>query len=163
MNTNKLVKLSLLLAISVVISYFESFIPTIVPGVKLGLANVISLILIYNYDYREAFVVIFLRILIVSFIRGTFLNYPFYMSLCGGLLAYLAMIVFRKLDRFTEVGVSVAGAFYHTLGQILVATLFTKTVEIIYLFCFIALFCIITGIISGLIANKLNKHYKKMI
>ena len=93
---NKIIILAFYLAISIIVSYVETFIPIPIPGVKLGLANVIILFLLYEDNFYDALIILIGRILIVSFIRGTFLNVTFFMSLGGGVASYLAMLIFSK-------------------------------------------------------------------
>lgn len=151
-NIKRLSIISMLLAMAIVLSYLESFIPMFVPGLKLGLANIIILIMLYEFRYYEAFIVQITRIIIVALIRGTLLNPIFFMSLTGGILAYLIMLLFSRLKIFTPIGVSVIGAIFHTIGQIVVAFIIINVMEIAYYLPFIALLSVGTGILSGLIA-----------
>ena len=82
-KVKKLVLLSIMLAIAIVVGYVESFIPIPVPGVKLGLANVVILLLLYEDNIVDAFIVLILRIFLTGFILGTFLTPTWYMSLAG--------------------------------------------------------------------------------
>lgn len=157
-NIKRLSIISMLLAMAIVLSYLESFTPMFIPGFKLGLANVIILIMIYEFKYYEAFIVQITRIIIVALIRGTLLNPVFFMSLVGGILAYLMMLLFSKLKLFTPIGVSVIGAIFHTVGQIVVAIIIMNASEVIYYLPFIALLSVITGILSGLIAYTYLKR-----
>ncbi|MBQ9520331.1 MAG: Gx transporter family protein [Acholeplasmatales bacterium] len=151
--------ISMLAAIAIVLGYAESLIPLSIPGVKLGLANVIILIMIYEFKWYEALGVNVIRILIVSLIRGTFLSAPFFMSLSGGLLSFIMMLLFSKIKIFTSLGVSVLGSIFHVTGQILVAIIIMGTNAIIYYLPFIALLSLLTGVLSGLITyNYLSRH-----
>ena len=89
--------IAMLLAVAIVLSYLESFIPIWIPGVKLGLANVIILIMLYEFKFYEAGIVDILRILVVALIRGTFMSPTFFMSLSGGILSYFVMLPFILL------------------------------------------------------------------
>ena len=124
--------IGMLLAISIVVSYLESFIPIFIPGVKLGLANAIILIMLYEFKWYEAFIVDILRILVVSFVRGTFLTPTFLMSITGGILSYLIMLLFSRIKLFSSVGVSVLGSLAHVSGQILIASILIDSIDIFY-------------------------------
>lgn len=145
--------IAMLLAMAIVLSIMESFIPVWIPGVKLGLANVIILIMLYEFKSWEAFIVQLLRILLASILRGTFLGPAFYMSISGGVLAFIIMFIFVKIKIFTPVGVSSASAIAHATGQILVAMWILGTTAVVYYLPFIMLLSLITGIISGIIAD----------
>lgn len=151
-NIKRIAIIAMLLSMAIVVSVIESFIPMFIPGFKLGLANVIILIMLYEFNAYEAFSVQILRILAVALIRGLFLSPAFFMSLAGGILSFIMMLIFRHLKLFTPIGVSVVGAVFHSLGQILVAIILIGTNAVIYYFPFIALLSLGTGILSGLIA-----------
>ena len=152
-DIKRLAIVAMLLSISVVLGYVESLIPMFIPGVKLGLANVIVLIMLYEFKFYEALIVDLLRIFIVSLILSTFLTPVFYMSLFGGILSYLVMLLFSKINFFSPIGVSVIGALFHCVGQILVAMILLSTSLVLYYLPFIMLFSILTGIITGLITK----------
>lgn len=149
---------SMFLALAIVIGYVESFIPLFIPGFKLGLANVIIMIMIYEFKWYEAFLVDVLRIIILGIIFGTLLNPIFFMSLVGGLLSFIVMLIFSKLKVFSIIGVSVLGALSHSFGQIIVAMIILSLNAVIYFFPFIALLSLGSGILSGLIARTYLKR-----
>ncbi len=168
MNSNriklqKIIVLSLYLAISIVISYVETFIPIPIPGVKLGLANVITLFLLYEGKWYDAFFILLARILIVSFIRGTFLNVTFFMSLGGGFIAFIVMIIFSRFKFLSSVTVSVLGSVCHCCGQILVAYLYTSTSAIVYYLPIIMFLSIITGILSGIVCILMRRRSNDLL
>jgi heptaprenyl diphosphate synthase len=148
----------MLLAMAIVVSVLESFIPMFIPGFKLGLANVITLIMLYEFRSSEAFLVQILRIVIVGLLRGTFLSPIFIMSISGGLLSFLFMWIFTKFKLFTPIGVSVLGAVTHSLGQIAAAIFIIGTDAIMYYFPFIGLLSLGSGILSGVIAYTYLKR-----
>ncbi|MDC0558913.1 Gx transporter family protein [Candidatus Izimaplasma bacterium] len=161
MKTKRLTFLAIMLAISIVLSYVESFIPLPVPGVKLGLANVITLIVMYIYGEKDAFLILILRIFFVGIFRGTIATPTFFLSLSGGMTAFLLMFSFKKLKVFSIVGISVMGAFGHSVGQILMAMFLLNSPEIAYWLPFIVGISIVTGVITGLIANRFVEIIKK--
>jgi len=152
-NLKRLIIIAMLLAIAIVINYVESFIPVIVPGVKLGLANVIILLMIYEFKFYEALIVDILRIFVVSLIRGTLFQPIFFMALFGGLASYLIMLLFSKIKIFSAIGTSALGAIFHTFGQIIALIVLISTPEVINYIPIIGLFSLLTGILSGFICH----------
>lgn len=150
--------IAMLLAVAIVLSYLESFIPIWIPGVKLGLANVIILIMLYEFKFYEAGIVDILRILVVALIRGTFMSPTFFMSLSGGILSYCVMLLFSRIKVFSIIGVSVLGSISHGVGQIAVAIIIMGTQAVAYYLPFILLLSLGTGILSGFIARSYLKR-----
>lgn len=143
----------MLLAISIVLAIVETFLPPIpVPGVKLGLANVVTLIILVIFNRKDAFIVLIIRIVLVSLLRGNIFNISFFLSLSGGLMAYILMVLSYKFKYFSLVGVSISGAFGHSLGQIIMAIFLLSTPSLIYYFPYILLLSIGTGVVTGYIA-----------
>ncbi len=161
MKTKRLVILSVLLASAIVIGYIESFIPAFfIPGVKLGLANIVVLICILNFKWYEALIISIFRVIIVSLLVGTFLNVTFLMSLSGALFSFTIMEIIAKTKfRFT-VFISVLGSTMHAVGQIIMAMIIMSTASIFYYLPFILLLSIPTGIFVGLVVTLIQKsHY----
>ena len=159
MNIHKMAITGILTAGAIVIGIIESFIPSIgIPGVKLGLANIIILITLYELGILEALFVNLARVFIVGLLRGTIFTMGFFMSLTGAILSLGIMILFHLLiKKFSIIGVSVIGALFHVFGQILVAWLFLSTPYILYYLPVIAISAIITGVFVGIIANLVIK------
>ena len=159
MNIHKMAITGILTAGAIVIGIIESFIPSIgIPGVKLGLANIIILITLYELGILEALFVNLARVFIVGLLRGTIFTMGFFMSLTGAILSLGIMILFHLLiKKFSIIGVSVIGALFHVFVQILVALLFLYTPYILYYLPVIAISAIITGVFVGIIANLLIK------
>ncbi len=158
MSIKRLAINAMLMAMAIVLSIVESFIPVFVPGVKLGLANVIILIMLYEFSIKEAFIVNVLRILLVGLLRGTFLSPTFVMSLSGGMLSFLVMMLFSRIKVFSVIGVSVLGAISHSLGQIIAAIFLLSTDAVIYYLPFIAILSLLTGVFSGVICRLYLKR-----
>lgn len=153
MKTKRLTLLSMLLAISIVLAIVETFLPPIpVPGVKLGLANVVTLIVLVIFNQKDAFIVLIMRIVLVALLRGSIFNISFFLSFSGGMLAYVFMVLTYRFKHFSLVGVSISGAFGHSFGQILMAILLLSTPSLVYYFPYILLLSIGTGIVTGYIA-----------
>ena len=155
MKVQKMALLGILTAGAIVIAILESFIPSIgIPGVKLGLANIVILIILYELGVIEAVIVNLLRVLVVGFVRGTFLSMGFLMSITGAVFSLGIMIIFYLLiKKFSIIGVSVIGAVFHVFGQILIAMLFLGTAYIVLYLPFIAISAIITGVFVGIVAK----------
>ena len=159
MNPRKMSLIAMLSALATAIGVAESFIPSIgIPGVKLGLANIIILITLYELGVGEAFTVNIFRVFLVGMIRGTIFSMGFLMSLTGAILSLGIMIIFYLLiKKFSVIGVSVIGSLFHIFGQVLVAMAFLGSSYILLYLPFIAISAVITGIFVGLVANAIIK------
>ena len=151
MNVHKLVLISVLTASAIVIGIAESFIPSfLIPGIKLGLANIVILITLYELGVLEATFINLTRVVIVALVRGSLFTYGFLMSLTGAILSLGIMIIFYLLvKKFSIVGVSVIGSLFHVTGQIIIAMIFLESVYILYYLPIIAIAAIITGVLVG--------------
>ena len=158
-SVHRIALLGVLTAGAVVIAIIESFIPSIgIPGVKLGLANIIILITLYELGVLEAIEVNLIRVVVVGLVRGTFLSFGFLMSLTGAVLSLGVMILLYLLTKkFSIIGVSVIGSLFHVIGQILVAMIYLGTAYIVLYLPIIGLSAIITGVIVGIIAQLVIK------
>ncbi len=117
----KITILAMLVAVGILMQLIESFFPLvmIIPGYKLGLANIASLFALYAFGIQEMVIVTFLRVFLASLATGTLFSIPFILSISGCILSCLAMALAKKSGWFTIYGVSVAGAASHTFGQVL--------------------------------------------
>ena len=159
MKVQKMALLGILTAGAIVIAILESFIPSIgIPGVKLGLANIVILVILYELGIVEAIIVNILRVIVVGLVRGTFLGMGFLMSLTGAAFSLGIMILFYLLiKKFSVIGVSVIGSVFHVGGQILIAMLYLGTAYIVLYLPIIAISAIITGVFVGVIARLIIK------
>ena len=155
MRTHRIVLIAMLTAFAIVIAFFESLIPSIgIPGVKLGLANIIILITLFEIGVVEAIFINIVRVLIVALARGTFLSMGFFMSLSGAFLSLGIMIIFCLLiKKFSVIGVSVIGSIFHVFGQILIAMIYLNSTYIFFYLPIIAISAIITGVLVGIVAR----------
>ena len=155
MKVQKMALLGVLTAAAIAIAILESFIPSVgIPGVKMGLANIVILIILYELGIWEAIVVNLLRVLTVSLVRGTFLSMGFLMSLTGAVFSLGIMILFHLLiKKFSIIGVSVIGSLFHVVGQILIAMIFLGSAYIFLYLPVIAISAIITGVFVGIVAK----------
>ena len=155
MKVQKIALLGVLTAATIVIAIAESFIPSIgIPGIKLGLANIMILITLYELGILEAAGINLARVFVVSLVRGTFLSMGFFMSLTGAVFSLGIMILFYVVVRkFSIIGVSVIGSLFHVFGQILVAIFYLGSGYVIYYLPVIAVSAIITGVLVGVTAR----------
>ena len=143
----KLTLLSVLTATALILSYAESVLPPLfpsVPGIKVGLPNIVIIFVLYRMGVRSAVSVSLVRICIAALLFGSPLSFVY--SLAGAFLSLTVMALLKKLNILSTVGVSVAGGILHNMGQILAAMLLLQTVQIGYYFIILA----ITGTVSGL-------------
>ncbi len=148
--------IAMFLALAVVLSYVEGFLPSPVPGVKLGLAQIVMLLLIYDFSWHEALLVDLGRIFLVSLLRGDIFTLSFFMSLAGGMLSFVVMLFARHaLRRLTVYGVSLLGAYAHSFGQVAVLAAIMGNGDAFYYFPFIALLSVLTGLFTAFVAERL--------
>lgn len=160
-SVKHLVTLAMFTTMSLVIFVLEAQIPIPVPipGIKLGLANVITLFVLQKYRVRDALAVLLLRILLGSLFTGTLVS-CFY-SLCGGLLCLLGTaLLCRLLPRKYLWFISVCGAILHNIGQIFAAMLVMQTTQIMWYFPFLLLSGCVTGLFTGFVAAFLVQHWE---
>lgn len=161
----KLIFLSLLVSLGLALSIIESMIPIpiMLPGMKLGLANIVCLITLVLFGCKEAFVVAILRSLVFALATGGFSGLAY--SLSGAILSTLAMsIIFRYYSRyFSLIGVSIFGAIFHNVGQLLAASLIMENLKIFSYFPFMTLLSLFTGYFVGLGSTLASKNMKKII
>ena len=159
MNVRKLALIGILTSLAIVLSIAESFIPSIgIPGVKLGLANIVILLVLYEIGILEAILINLLRVVVTGLVRGTFLSMGFLMSLTGAVLSLGIMILFYLLiKKFSIIGVSVIGSIFHVTGQICIAMIFLGSAYVILYLPVIAISAIITGVLVGITAQLIIK------
>lgn len=157
MKVQKIALLGVLLAATIVIAILESFIPSFtIPGIKLGFANIVILVTLYEVGIIEAVFINLVRVIVVSLVRGSFLSMGFFMSLTGAFLSLGVMILLKLvIKKFSIVGVSVIGSMFHVTGQILIAMLYMNSAYVVFYLPFIGLAAVITGVIVGLVAGAI--------
>lgn len=161
MEIKKITQLSLLLALSVVLNIIESVIPILngmIPGVKLGLANIITLYVLYNYEPKDALSISIMRVFIVGILRTGLLSIPFFLSLGGSILSTVAMILCKKYTRLSIIGISIIGSIFHSTGQLLIASFLLENTTLIYYWPWIILLAIPTGYTVGFLTSKLPQE-----
>ena len=132
-----------------------------VPGVKLGLANVVTLVCLYILGTKVSFAVLIIRIGIASLLFGQPLSFVF--SIFGGLLSFAVIAILKKLfDADNIWAISVFGAFAHNLGQIIAAIIITAQLSVAYYFLFLVISSVVTGVFTGICAQYVIKNFKKL-
>ena len=151
-GTFHLVYLSLLLSLSPPLFLFEGMIPMpfLAPGAKLGLANIITVIALYTLPWRDAMLILILRIAIGSLLGGGPTVMAF--SLAGGLVSFGGMLALKLTGRFSVIGVSMAGGFLHNLGQLAIAAWAVESTGVLYYFPILGICGMVTGAVIGLLA-----------
>lgn len=164
MKIRKLTVLALFTTLALIIFTIESAIPPLVPipGVKLGLANIITLVVLRNYSGRDAFLVLVMRILLSSFFFGQALS--LFYSLAGGLLCFGAMWAVNKLlQRHFLFLTSVFGGVFHNLGQLGAAWVITRTAGVLAYLPFLILSGILTGLFTGLCTHFAQRYLQPVL
>lgn len=157
-NPKSVALLGICSALAMVLSYLESLIPLsfAVPGIKLGLANIAIVFVLYKLGAKEAVIVSLVRIVWVAILFGNALTLAY--SAAGAVLSLTAMILLKRTERFSTVGVSVIGGILHNTGQILVAMLVMETAQIVYYLPVLCISGIAAGVAVGLVSAILVKR-----
>jgi len=166
MEAQKLTRLSLFISTGIILFIVESFFPTPLPWIKVGIANIVTLTALYYYGIKEALVVAAFRIVIGALLRGMLFNPLFLISISGGMSAAIGMSLMYKYfkNRFSIIGVSIWGALIFNIMQIIVANLvFVKKMEIYYLLPVGIIFSVVFGFITGLVSYYFLLKSKKFI
>lgn len=151
-------------ALAVVLAILEQYVPIHavlpLPGIKLGIANVVSLVVLNKLDFKSALAILFIRCAIVSLLFGTPVS--FLMSLSGGLFSLCVMCLLLKGKKFFSVyGVSVAGAACHNIGQVICAAFVLKSVYVVAYLPILLLSSFLTGTLIGVLAAGCLKVFDK--
>lgn len=161
--TRRITTNALLAAAALIIFVIEAQIPPLVPvpGVKLGLANVITLFAMYKLGPKDTFAILLTRIILGSIFAGTAISFLF--SLTGGLFCYLiTLLLYRVFGEDRIWVVSVIGAVFHNIGQILAAMLVLRSAAVAAYLPALLLSGIITGVFTGLITQLVYKRLKNV-
>lgn len=155
-TVNKLTKLAIFLTLSIVLSYFESFIPLPIPGVKLGLANIAGLLVLYIFSIKEFLLIGITRVLVVGLLRGSLTSFLF--SLSGFILSSIVVILFYVLQKGSIFGLSISSACFHIIGQIIVCAILYSNILIINYLPILLLTSIASGLIVALFVSVILKR-----
>jgi heptaprenyl diphosphate synthase len=161
-DTKKITLIGIFVSFALVLSIFENSIPLpfVVPGAKLGLSNIVTLISIFLLGYREAFLILIIRIILGTAFSGGFSGLMY--SFSGGMMSYISMIVFIKIfkEKITPVGISATGSFFHSIGQIIVSVLVLENLRMFTYLPALSIASVISGTFTGMVAMVFIKKYK---
>lgn len=148
----------LVLALALIAGYAESLIPVAVaiPGIKLGAANSVILILLYMAGIKEAFLVNISRVVLSGFLFGSMSSILY--SLSGAVFSLLIMTLLKKMDRFSISGVSMSGGVFHNIGQLIMAAWVLETTAVWYYLPVLILSGCVTGLLIGFLTGELRKR-----
>lgn len=152
----------LILALALIAGYAESLIPVTVaiPGIKLGAANSVILLLLYMVGVKEAYIVNVSRVLVSGFMFGSMSSIIY--SLSGAILSLMVMTLLKKTDRFSISGVSMAGGVFHNVGQLMMAALVLETTAVWYYLPVLIISGSITGLLIGFLTGEIYKRIVKL-
>lgn len=156
----------MLLALSVALNVIEASLPLFngyIPGLKLGLANIVTLFIIYQFSLKDAFYVGILRVFLVGILRTGLFSTTFFFSLSGVIFSIICMYLAKNFLKLSIVGVSIVGSIAHSIGQVLTSILLLQMSSMIYYLPWLLLFSIPTGILVGLICKQLIKFYDEVL
>lgn len=141
-------------ALALILSYVETLIPLSfgIPGVKLGLANLVIVIALYRLRLSEVFLLSVVRILLSGFLFGNYFSIIY--SLAGGLLSLTVMAMMKKREGYSVKGVSISGGVFHNVGQLLIAAFVVETFSITYYIPVLLIAGMLTGLLIGIVADE---------
>lgn len=159
--TKRLTISALLVALAMIFSYIEVLIPFNfgIPGIKLGLANLVVVVALYLLGTKQAFMISMVRIILVAFTFGSLAALLY--SIAGGVLSFAVMACCRRIKGLSVMGVSVAGGVSHNIGQIIVAVLVVENMNLLFYVPVLMIAGIITGLLIGLVAGMVLPAVKK--
>ena len=146
--------LGVMLALALICSYVEVLIPVPIgiPGIKLGLANIVIVFAMYSLGIKEAFLLSVMRVTISGFMFGNVISIAY--SLAGGLLSLLVMFLLKKTDKLSCISVSIAGGIFHNIGQMIIATILVDNYYVLYYVPVLMVAGFITGACIGVVAQE---------
>lgn len=162
-NTKKTALYGLLTALALILSYIESQIPVFfaVPGMKLGLTNLVVLLALYLLGSGGAFAINFARILLAGLLFGNGASIIY--SLCGGMLSTLVMVLLFRTEKFQVITVSIAGGVSHNIGQILAAAVLLKTASLAWYLLVLWFSGMAAGTVIGFLGGMLCRRLKPAV
>ncbi|MCR5666967.1 MAG: Gx transporter family protein [Eubacterium sp.] len=150
--------LGVFLALALVFSYVEAMIPfaIAIPGVKLGITNIVVLLILYLIGPKEAFIVSVLRVILAGLLFGNLFSIIY--SMAGALFSLAVMMLLRRTKQFHVISISAVGGIVHNLGQLIVAAFVVENYNIMYYFAVLMIAGVITGVIIGIVGNEMIKR-----
>ena len=159
-NLKKLTSLALAISFALILSFIESRIPAFVaiPGVKVGLANIAIIFMLYKFGIKEAIIVSIIRVVMVSILFGSVAS--LFYSIAGAVLSLAVMIILKCITPLKEVAISVVGGVMHNVGQIIMASILLDTNVVVYYLPFLLVSGTSAGIVVGITAALLIQKIK---
>lgn len=153
MESKKVAQYGLFATLAILMGYVEMLIPLplFVPGMKLGLANVVIVVVLYHMGAKPAFYISLVRVVLSGLLFAGFAGLLY--SLAGALCSFGIMIVLKKTGKCSIAGVSIMGGVFHNIGQIIVAALVVENIKIAYYLPFLLVTGVVTGFLIGFVAN----------
>lgn len=145
-------------ALAIIFGYVEMLLPVffVVPGMKLGLANLVTVFVLYRYRAKEAAVISLIRIVVIGFLFANLFSILY--SLAGAALSLLCMTAARRFSGLSIVGVSILGGVTHNLGQLIVAGLVVENGNVFYYFPALLISGLVTGALIGIVTGEILKR-----
>ena len=161
MDYKKIPYYGLFAALAILMGYVEMMfpMPIPIPGVKLGLANVVVIIMMYFMDVKGAFFISLIRVFLSGLLFAGFAGLLY--SLVGAMLSFAVMALLKKTDKFSIIGVSLAGGVFHNVGQVAVAAMVVENVKMAYYLPFLLVSGVVTGILIGIVAKTALCYLKR--
>ena len=146
--------MGVMLALALICSYVEVLIPFAIgiPGIKLGLANIVIVFALYSIGTKEAYILSIARVIISGFMFGNAFSIIY--SLAGCILSFIVMYLLKKSDKFSSVSISLVGGVCHNIGQITVAAIVLSTYSVVYYIPVLLVAGCITGLVIGIAASQ---------
>lgn len=159
---NKGVYFGMFTALALIFSYVESLIPFQIgiPGVKLGLANLVIVVAMYKMEKRQVYILSVTRVVLAGFMFGNLFSIIY--SLAGSLLSLSVMYLLKKKESFSILGLSMAGGVFHNIGQLLVAMIVLESLNLIYYAAILLVSGLITGMVIGIVSGEIVKRIEKI-
>ena len=158
--SKRIAKVGLFVALAMIFSYIEAIIPWSfgIPGVKLGIANIVVVVALYQLNIPEAVGISFVRIFLMGLLFGNIMSLAY--SFSGGVLSFVGMIICKRL-RLSIIGVSVVGGVLHNVGQLSAAAFILQSTAITYYFPVLLVSGLVTGFLIGIASYRVNKSLDK--
>ncbi len=154
--------LGLTIALAMIMSYIEALVPLsfAVPGIKMGLANIVIIFVLYKIGTKEAILVSLIRVILVSLLFSNVMAMAY--SIAGAVLSLLVMWVLKKTDKFSVIGVSIAGGIMHNVGQIIMAVILLGTEQIALYLPVLIITGTATGVVIGIVAGLVINRFRNI-
>lgn len=159
---NKGVYFGMFTALALIFSYVESLIPFHIgiPGVKLGLANLVIVVAMYKMNKKQVYLLSVTRVVLAGFMFGNLFSIVY--SLAGSLLSLVVMYGLKRKESFSIMGISMAGGVFHNIGQLIVAMIVLESLNLVYYASVLLSSGLITGIVIGIVSDEIMKRIKKI-